>query len=502
MLWGGNMSISHKVENEEDMLMYSLKEILNSLSDGVSIANRHGIYIYSNEAESKIHGIKGTSCVGMHAQELQNSGFVNESAVLKVLKENKSVNIIQEYKNGLKVLVSARPIRDTDGDIQYIISTTRDMTKLKDLENEIIELEKQNNKMNEQLKALELKTGTQNTLIASDPQMIKVVERTIRIASVDSSVLIQGESGVGKEGIANLIHQKSKRKDKPFITINCGAIPESLLESELFGYERGAFTGADSKGKKGLFEIASGGSIFLDEIGEMPLQLQVKLLRVLQESEITRIGGHVPIQIDVRIIAATNRDLEQLVEEGKFRVDLFYRLNIIPIVIPPLRARKEDIIPFVYHFLNEIKQKYGVSRLFTSETLEKFRNLDWPGNVRQLKNFIERICLMTNEYEISIDDIKSEMDSERFNELVIPSLETKALELNTPIELEKAFIAPTAVLPLKEQVEQYERNIIVETINQFPSIRKAAKALEVDQSTLVRKMQKYGIHREVSYDTH
>lgn len=371
------------------------------------------------------------------------------------------------------------------------------MTKLKSLENEIIELEKQNKRMNKQLKELEVKTYTQTNLIANDPKMLSVIERAIRVAEVDSSVLIQGESGVGKEGIANLIHQNSKRKDKRLITINCGAIPEQLLESELFGYERGAFTGANSKGKQGLFEVASGGTIFLDEIGEMPLQLQVKLLRVLQESEITRIGGHKPIQIDVRIIAATNRDLRKLVKEGKFREDLFYRLNIIPILIPPLRERKEDILPIIYHFLNDIKHKYGVSRSFTPETLDRFRNLEWPGNVRQLKNLIERICLMINKPEISLRDIEHEMNSELITELTT----IENLEINTTFNINKRFSSSKEVLPLKEQIEQFERNIIIEAVNQFPSVRKAAKALKLDQSTLVRKMQKYQIYREVSYET-
>ena len=501
--------ITDKIKGSEDVLLDSLKEILNSLSDGVTICNRHGIYIYHNEAESKIHGMEGYGSLGKNAQEIVDSGYINKSACLNVLKEDKPVNIVQTYKNGVQVLVSARPIRDKFGKIQYVVSTTRDMTILKALEKEIIELEKQNKRMNEQLKELEVGVNTQNTIIANDPKMLNVVERAIRIAEVDSTVLIQGESGVGKEGIANLIHQKSKRKDKRLITINCGAIPEQLLESELFGYERGAFTGANSKGKQGLFEIASGGTIFLDEIGEMPLQLQVKLLRVLQESEITRIGGHKPIQIDVRIIAATNRDLGKLVKEEKFREDLFYRLNIIPILIPPLRERKEDILPIIYHFLNDIKHKYGVSSSFTPETLERFRNLLWPGNVRQLKNLIERICLMVNKPEISLRDIEheltselsSELSSELTSEFTTEMNQIKGFEINTSSNLNRTFSSPKEVLPLKEQVEQFERNIIIEAVNQFPSVRKAAKALKLDQSTLVRKMQKYQIYKEVSYET-
>lgn len=483
-----DVRVPGKVNRNEDILMASLKEILDSLSDGVTICNNNGIYIYENEAEMKING---RSILGKRAQRFVDVGGISESAAIKVLNENKPVTIVQKYDNGRQMLVSAKPIRGKNGKIRYVVSTTRDMTNLKKIENDMMELERQNKLMNEQLKDLELKLNTPKNLIAHDPNMVNVVDRAIRVAGVDSSVLIQGESGVGKEGIANLIHLKSKRKDKRLITINCGAIPENLLESELFGYEGGAFTGAQSKGKQGLFEVASGGSIFLDEIGEMPLALQVKLLRVLQESEITRIGGHKPIPIDVRIIAATNRELDQQVRDGKFRQDLYYRLNIIPIVIPSLRERKDDIIPLVYHFLKEINQKYGVNRSFTSETLEKLKGLYWPGNVRQLKNLVERICLMVNKPEISISDIENELKSELVDN---PSLET-----NPTPKIDKTLHV-FKDLALKEQIEHFEREIIIETINQFPSVRKAAKALKVDQSTLVRKMQKYQIQKEISYE--
>ncbi|GAX89005.1 sigma-54 interaction domain-containing protein [Effusibacillus lacus] len=455
-------------------------QIINSSFDGIVIVDANGIILFQNPAYEKITGLKAKDCVGRHLQDLIDEGMIDQSVSLRVLQEQKPLTIVQKIITGKKVLVSGVPIMDTAGNIQKVMCNIRDLTTLNQLEKEIIELEKQNQRVNRELEELKEKQDAKNAIVAHDPKMKAVVERALRVAQINSAVLIQGESGVGKEGIVNLIHQYSNRNDKPLVRINCGAIPEQLLESELFGYESGSFTGASHKGKPGLFEVASKGTLFLDEIGEMPLQLQVKLLRVLQEYEITRIGGVKPIKVDVRIIAATNRNLDDMVAEGKFREDLYYRLNIIPIYVPPLRERKDDIIPLVYHFLNKIKHTYGVNRMFTRDALESFRQYDWPGNVRELQNLVERVSLMVNKPLISLTDIKKEVKT---------GLVQRPLN-HTVDHVKKEF------LPLKEQVEEFEQTLIKKALEQFPSIRQAAKALQIDQSTLLRKMQKYQIQKD------
>ncbi|RNB80225.1 PAS domain-containing protein [Brevibacillus fluminis] len=487
--WNGDLSHIFLFKDE-------IKQILDSSFDGVTICDDNGVFLFQNQADQEI---LEKNCIGKNVRDLVNEGVFNKSATLHVLETGESVSIIQKYENGKKVLVSATPIRDKEGTIRLVLNNTRDLNKLNRLEREIAELEEQNKKIKKELQELKVKTGTQNSIQAHDPKMLQVVERALRVAKVDSLVLIQGESGVGKEGIANLIHQHSNRKDQRLIVINCGAIPEKLLESELFGYEPGAFTGANPKGKAGLFEIASDGTIFLDEIAEMPLLLQAKLLRVLQEYQVTRIGGNKPIKVNVRVIAATNRDLFEMVNEGKFREDLYYRLHIIPIFIPPLRERKADIIPLVYFFLKEIQERYGISRTFSQEVLETFLQYDWPGNVRELKNKVERISLMINKNEILITDIENEMDEGGTGTgNGKTNFDTGAWQ-REKVSDTKDKDKDHVFQPLKEQIEEFERNIIMETLDQFSSIRKAAIALSIDQSALVRKMQKHQIKREIVY---
>jgi transcriptional regulator with PAS, ATPase and Fis domain len=306
--------------------------------------------------------------------------------------------------------------------------------------------------------------------------MKKVFDFAARVAQVDSTVLITGESGSGKEIVAKTIHKLSKRKDGPLIQINCGAIPENLLESELFGYEPGAFTGASKEGKLGMFELAENGTLFLDEIGELPLNLQVKLLRVLQEREIVRVGGIKPKKINVRIIAATNKDLEKMVEKGMFREDLYYRLNVVRIKIPPLRERKTDIPPLIQHFLRKFNEKYEMNKKISPEVIERLIAYDWPGNVRELENLIERLVV------IVIEDI----------------IELKHLPdyLQASINSDHFQVSVSGIIPLKKASEDLEKQLISKALQKYGSTRKAAQILEVDQATIVRKAKKYNITNE------
>ncbi|MGE7767576.1 sigma-54 interaction domain-containing protein [Peribacillus sp. NPDC096540] len=464
-------------------LRNELNEVINSSFDGIVISDKDGIIIHQNPSYEQITGLSAKDCIGRSLKELEDEGIIDVSASLKALRDDKEATIIQKISTGATVLVSAAPIRNHKGEIEKVVNNVRDLTHLNALESEIQQLEQQNQQIHEELELLKEQNDPKLSIIAHSDIMKDVLDRALRVAHIDSGVLIQGASGVGKEKVVELIHRHSFRKDYPLIKINCGALPEALLESELFGYESGSFTGANQKGKAGLFEAGNHGTIFLDEIGEMPLLLQVKLLRVLQEHEITRVGGTKPIPVDIRIIAATHRDLSKMITNGQFREDLYYRLNVIPIKIPSLKERKADIIPLIYHFLHTINHKYGINRKFSNDTLNAFINYDWPGNVRELQNLIERIALMSMNPEITIDDLQKEL---QFNDGLQFNVDPAPFESTSDSQDQE---------PLKNRLEAYETEIIRNAINRFPSIRKAATALKVDQSTLVRKMQKYKIDK-------
>lgn len=466
-------------------------KLLNSISDGITISDKHGKIIFQNDIDIEIVGI---NCVNRYAKDLIAEGAMSDSLTLKVLKSKEDVTIFQSFLNNKCFLVTGKPIFDEAGELQYVLIITRDMSRLKSLEEEVKKLEIQNEKFKQKIRELNELERKKVNIIATSPVMQNVLKRMLRVAEVDSTVLIEGESGVGKEEAAKLIHLNSRRSTKQMVTINCSAIPESLLESELFGYEAGAFTGAIKGGKAGLFETASGGTIFLDEIGEMPLQLQAKLLRVLQESEVQRIGSAKPIPIDVRIIAATNRNLAEMVQQGMFREDLYYRLNIIPIDIPPLRERREDIVPLAYHFLTQIEQKYDIHRTFDKEALKVLEEYDWPGNIRQLKNIIERVSLLANQPEINVSMIREEL-----KEASKKSSKTKK-QPKESIDLAKNIDISQYNGTLKEQVAAFEKEVIKKALSEHDSIRKAATALGCDQSTLVRKIQRYKLTKYVTYN--
>ncbi|NLD45677.1 MAG: sigma 54-interacting transcriptional regulator [Clostridiaceae bacterium] len=302
--------------------------------------------------------------------------------------------------------------------------------------------------------------------------MRRVVDLALTAAGFDSRVLIEGETGVGKEVIAKLIYRNSKRKGKPFLAVNCGAIPETLLESELFGYEGGAFTGADKSGKKGFFELADGGVLFLDEIGEISPSFQVKLLRALQENEIMRVGGDCPIKLDVQIIAATNQNLIEKVNSGEFRADLYYRLKVFPIQIPPLRGRKKDIVELVNILLSKSNEKYNMDKQISLNALNLLQNYNWPGNVRELENIIERLVLVTAGDIIKESNVRQLFFSKEMTE--ISELE----------EEEPSF---------DEMIESVEKEILVQSINEYKTTAQMEKALRMSRSTLNRKLRKYGL---------
>lgn len=316
-------------------------------------------------------------------------------------------------------------------------------------------------------------------VIYKSKDMEDIVALAEKIAGSDATVLIQGESGVGKDIIAKLIHRCSLRKDKPFIKINCASIPENLMETELFGYEKGAFTGASENGKSGIFELANGGVLFLDEVGTIPIYLQPKLLRAIQEKEIIRVGGASYTPLDIRIIAATNIDLKAAIRNNTFREDLFYRLNVVPIMIPPLRKRKDDICPLAEHFLKVFNKKYNTTKKMDDQAMGALLHYRWPGNVRELENIVERLVITSRS-----DIITSLEVTNQFSEA----------------DTEDLFFEDNLPQGLKGAVDRYEKKLIIENMKYYSRSQELADALKINKSTLTRKMKRYGIRNIYTED--
>ncbi|MBQ8590782.1 MAG: sigma-54-dependent Fis family transcriptional regulator [Firmicutes bacterium] len=317
--------------------------------------------------------------------------------------------------------------------------------------------------------------------ICSSKAMSRVVEEILSVAKYDCNVLITGDTGVGKEKVASIIQKNSGRKMQPYVKINCASISEKLIESELFGYEKGAFTGANAAGKKGYFEIADNGIIFLDEVGELPLDMQAKLLRVIQDGEFYRVGGTKPVKCNVRILSATNRNLLEMVETKEFRQDLYYRLNVFPIRVPNMNERRTEIPELVQYFLRKYNDKFGTSCSITKEAIAYMEECDWPGNIRELENTIQRLMISTKGDMINIFDVMNELHAD-----VMDGVDT---DFETMVDRASG----TGEVALQDMVDNFEKKIIEYACDKFGSTRKAAKAIGISQTQLVRKKKKYGI---------
>lgn len=451
-------------------LYKELEAIFDSSYDEIYVTDGEGYTLRVNKASERLYGLDANKIIGKHVSELEKDGLFSPSITPQVLKEKKRVTLMQTTKNRQKIIVTANPVFDEKGNIIRVVTNSRDITELVNLKQRLEETEKLIDTYRCELAQLRKERLGSEKIIARSTTMKPIFDLVDKVASVESTVLIEGESGVGKGVIASNIHQLSKMSNGPFITINCGAIPENLIESELFGYESGSFTGAKREGKKGLIELANGGTIFFDEIGELPLNLQVKLLHVIQEKKLMRIGGNHYIDVDIRIIAATNRDLQRLIQERKFREDLYYRLNVVPLVIPPLRHRKEDILPMAQHFLDSFNQKYGLRKKFTGGIIEILEKYQWPGNVRELENLVERLVVTSDVNEISPFHLPEHFFHSESN-------------LNKIVVLD--------VCNLRTATEEVERQILRKALLKYRSTYKMAKALEVNQSTIVRKLHRY-----------
>lgn len=446
-----------------------LDSIIEACYEGIYISDGQGVGIRVNKAYERITGVPANELIGKHMAQVVAQGIVSDSVTLKVLERKGPVTMTQQVQGGKTVLVTGNPVFKEDGNIRMVITTVRNVTELHQLQKKLEESNELSSRYYQELMLLRDQMNT-GDIIAVSKEMVKLKEFAIRVAKVDSVCLLLGESGVGKDVFARLIHNASHRRKCAFVKLNCGAIPQNLIEAELFGYAPGAFTGALKEGKAGLFEIANKGTLFLDEIGEMPLDLQVKLLQVIQDMTICPVGGTKPVKVDVRIISATNRDLESMVRAGNFRKDLFYRLNIVPIEIPPLRNRPDDILPLVEATLRELNEKYGKERVFSPEVLQCLLNYSWPGNVREVRNIVERMVVTSISSVISVQDIPPALRNDKSSKYRRP--DTNQLKL---------------------AVEEVEKDLITRAIKEYKSMRKAARVLGVDQSTVARKVQKYSI---------
>ncbi|HCF49890.1 MAG TPA: AAA family ATPase [Syntrophomonas sp.] len=454
-----------------------LDAIIESSFDGLYISDGQGITLRLNKAFEMISGINGHEFLGHNVDDIEKEGIVSESVTKLVLQRREPVTIIQNYKTGKITLATGNPVFDKNGEIFRVVCNVRDITELNILNEKLERAQGLTQHYESELRSLRMRYAAPERLVVNSPEMRKMLDMVVRIAQVESTILITGETGTGKELIAQIIHENSPCHQGPFIKVNCGAIPETLLESELFGYENGAFTGARKEGKPGFFQLASGGTLFLDEIGELPLGLQVKLLRVLQSKEITRVGGTTPIQVDVRIVAATNRDLMEMVQNKQFRGDLYYRLNVLPIYVPPLRERKDDIPNLVVHFVQIFNQKYQLTKRIAPEVIEIFMEYDWPGNVRELENLIERLIVITPGDVVNWQDLPVHITNEA----------PAALSDNS------SQITVSGIIPLKDAVESVEKQILQQAYAKYRTTRQMAAELKVDASTIVRKAAKYGI---------
>ncbi|VEF49792.1 PAS modulated sigma54 specific transcriptional regulator, Fis family protein [Bacillus freudenreichii] len=448
-------------------------QVFNHLKDGIFIADKNGVALWCNDTSTKQIGAPRSKIIGRHVNDLENNGFFTPSVTKIILENREAVTKVQTSKDR-QFLATGYLVKIDEDDAEYILVQVKDITET--VKNSF-KLEKAESLMRQyweelqEVKKSQHRDKTSQLIIGNSKSNEELLDLVNRVATVDATILLTGESGVGKSLIAGEIHEHSPRRDKNFVQINCGAIPETLLESELFGYKKGAFTGANQSGKKGLVEKADGGTLFLDEIGELPLALQPKLLQLVQDKSFIPVGGTELKKVDIRIIAATNQDLPQMVKEKRFREDLFYRLNVVSIQIPALRERNEDIPPLIYHYLNTFNDKYMKKSSLDGGVIEYLQNYSWPGNIRELENMIERLIVTAKTETITVSDLPDKILYEEIMDHSIQKLNNQSLP---------------------EYLEKIEKRLIEEAKVKYPSTRKAAESLGLTQSSYLRRLKKYG----------
>lgn len=450
---------------EQNHLGLQFMAIFQSSYDGIWIMDGQGIVLRLNPASERINAVTSAEIVGRHITELVALGVLDRTATMEVLEKKRPVTVLQKaLRTGKKLLVTGTPIFDQRGRIIMVVCNDRDITDLDYLRHKLLESEARTERFQEELLKREMEDLAGLSIIGRSPEMRRILAAAGHVAPFNTNVLLSGASGSGKSLLARVIHQLSSRKERPFVRVDCGSLPSSLFESEVFGYETGAFTGARTGGKMGLFEMAHGGTLFLDEIASVPLFTQHKLLRFMESGEIVRVGATRPVNVDARLIAATNVSLEDMVRAGSFRKDLYYRLNVVPLTLPPLKERVDDVPLLVRHFLPKFNHRFGTDKSFSGPAIEALMAYDWPGNIRELENLVERLVVMTVGSVIESTDLPSNFSYR-------PELTPRLPQGQS----------------LAQAVREYEQALIDTALHEYGTQARAAQALGVSQSTVARK---------------
>ncbi len=446
-----------------------MKAIFDISYDVIYVSDGKGTTLRVSSACETLWGYKEKDLVGRSVYELEREGVFKPSVTRMVLEDKRKISFVQTTKTGRRLMVIGTPIKDADGNIIRVVNASRDITEIDQLRSELEETKQLIEGYKEEIMSLRKLDEAEKKIVYRSNAMRNIMILGQKVANVDSTVLLLGESGVGKKVIASQIHRWSRRKHQPFITLNCGSIPEKMLEVELFGEGHGPVAPHSTDSQIGLFQKARGGTLYLDEITEMPLSIQIKLVGILQESK------HLDARTGrdgVRIIASSNRNLEREVQAGRFREDLYYRLNVIPIHVPPLRERKEDILPLVLHYVSFFNQKYGMEKQLAADVMERLQQYSWPGNIRELHNVMERLVVTVDEQIVGERHMPDQI---RMN-----GSGTNGIEVHK-------------LMPLKEALESVERDLLKLAKEKYDSTTRMADALGVNQSTISRKLQQYKI---------
>jgi PAS domain S-box-containing protein len=449
--------------------------IIDSSSDGLFVCNGDGRILRVNPASERINNATAAQLVGRDYMDAAKEGLlILPSAALEAIKNREPVSLLQENRHGRKLISSATPVFDDVGELIRVVVSERDITETDRLQRQLEEQQAIGDQYRHQVLELQQEQLESQPVVARSLCMVKALKQAFKVSEVDSTILLLGETGVGKGLFADLIHKNSRHSEQPIIKINCGAIPENLIEAELFGYEKGAFTGAVGS-KPGHLELADGGIIFLDEIAELPLSSQVKLLRFMEDGEITRLGSTQSRRVNVRILAATNRDLQQMVDAGTFRLDLYYRLSVIPLQIPALRERQECLTPLIRSYIDHFAKRTGREKRLTAAALDVLTGYSYPGNVRELMNICERLVVMSDTDLLDVIDLPQSVISGSENNFDL-------LHGNWPAEMSMAQI-----------LETVERRVLLDASKRHHKQQQIAAALGMSQPTVARKLHKYGI---------
>jgi len=463
------------MDMQSEILELELDAIVKKSKDNIVITDGNGVVLRASPNSYAIYGSSTDDLIGKSVYQLEEDHIFSPSVTIKVLNERKEVRVMQNTKTGRSVMAIGLPIFDRSNEIIRVISFSHDLTEIEQLKEEFKQLQKKIERYETEIQELRDNEQIEGNTILKSKAIQQIWQLIKRVAKTDASVVFLGESGVGKTHFARALHQASERANEAFIDVNCSAIPESLFESEMFGYEPGSFTGASKKGKTGIIELADQGTLFLDEIGEIPLSMQSKLLKVIQDKEVIRIGGVRPKKVDFRLITSTNQNLSEMIKHGSFRQDLFYRLSVISITIPPLRERKEDIAMLAYYYLQKFNEKYRMRKSLHPATIDKLIHYHWPGNVRELQNMMERLVITSETNIIHPDNLPSDIQMDRTQKT--DSLLLKNMKGKT----------------LREAMEEVEILWLRRAVKQCKTTYEMAEFLGISQSNVVRKLKKYRI---------